>query len=175
MATHYNPRPGQGGKREVRALNAYITLVRAAESVTAPLARSLTGSGLTLSQFGALEALLHLGPLNPRELGRKLLKTGGNMTMVVDNLEKRGLVERVRDAADRRFLTVHLTAAGRRTIGQLFPEHAREIAARMDALTVAELDTLRTLCRKLGRAQATAETDSPKTKVRNQTPRRERP
>lgn len=161
-----------GDAREVRALNAYINLVRAAESVTAPLSRRLADAGLTPSQFGVLEALLHLGPLNPCELGRKLLKTGGNMTMVLDNLERRGLVERARDPEDRRYLTIHLTGGGRRVIEAAFPGHAREIAERMSALTVAELESLRRLCRKLGRAQAAAEPTSSTVTSRKQTPRR---
>jgi MarR family transcriptional regulator, 2-MHQ and catechol-resistance regulon repressor len=165
MPTKYN-----GDRAEVRALNAYINLVRAAESVTAPLARRLSDAGLTISQFGALEALWHLGPLNPCELGRKLLKTGGNMTMVIDNLEKRGLVERARDPDDRRYWTIHLTGEGRKLIGTVFPDHAREIAARMSALTATELAELRALCRKLGRAQATEER-RPETKR----PRRSKP
>lgn len=156
MGTRYT-----GTAREVRALNAYINLVRAAESVSAGLARRLTAAGLSVSQFGAMEALLHLGPLNPCELGRKLLKTGGNMTMVIDNLEKRGLAERVRDPEDRRFLAIHLTREGRKVIEEVFPDHAREIESRMSALTAAELEELRKLCRKLGRAQSTGEDGAP--------------
>ena len=167
MGTRFN-----GDAREVRALNAYINLMRASESVAAPLTRRLAEIGLTISQFGALEALLHLGPLNPCELGRKLLKSGGNMTMVIDNLEKRGLAERVRDPEDRRYLTVHLTRDGRKLIESVFPDHVREIQERMGALTAAELDQLRTLCRKLGLAQATADDEVPIQRTRSKTSRK---
>jgi MarR family transcriptional regulator, 2-MHQ and catechol-resistance regulon repressor len=146
----------RGTKDEVRALNAFIKLVRAAESVGARLSGSLTEAGLTDSQFGALEALYHLGPLHQRELGAKLLRSSGNVTMVVDNLEKSGLVRRERGARDRRFVTVHLTDAGRRLIARLFPRHAARIAAEMSALAPAEQDELGRLCRKLGRGEREA-------------------
>ncbi|MBI3014345.1 MAG: MarR family transcriptional regulator [Candidatus Tectomicrobia bacterium] len=146
MGTRY-----KGTKKEVRVLNAYITLMRAAESVTSRLNPRLTAAGLTVRQFGALEALYHLGPLCQRELGEKLLKSSGDITMVVDNLEKRGLVRRERAGEDRRFVTVHLTEKGRRFIGEFFPHHVKSIVDEMGTLTDSEQEELRRLCRKVGR------------------------
>jgi MarR family transcriptional regulator, 2-MHQ and catechol-resistance regulon repressor len=140
----------RGTDEEARALRAYVKLLRAAESVTGRLAARVQQAGLTWSQFGALEALLHLGPLCQRDLGEKLLKSTGNITMVVDNLERRGLVRRERRRDDRRYVTVHLTDEGRALIERLFPEHAAAIAAEMRALTPEEQDELGRLCRKLG-------------------------
>jgi hypothetical protein len=78
----------KGSQSEVRALDTLIKLMRAAESVNVRLNRFISRAGLTVSQFGALEALYHLGPLCQSELGEKILKSSGNITMVVDNLEK---------------------------------------------------------------------------------------
>lgn len=146
MPTHH-----RGTRREVAALNAYIPLLRAAESLSALAALRIAAHGLTLSQFGALETLLHLGPLCQRELGEKLLKSGGNITMVVDNLEKRGWVRRERQKVDRRMITVRLTPQGRRLISKIFPGHVAEIVREMQQLTASEQQELRRLCRKLGR------------------------
>lgn len=140
----------KGTDEEFRALDAYIKLMRAAESVSARLAPHLAQAGLTVSQFGALEALYHLGPLCQRDLGKKILKSGGNITMVVDNLEKRGLVERVRGEDDRRYITVNLTKRGRKLIGELFPRHARAIKEEMGVLSVGELEKLGRLCKRVG-------------------------
>ena len=140
----------KGTEEEVRALDAYIKLMRAAESVAARLAPHLSSAGLTPSQFGALEALYHLGPLCQRDLGRKILKSGGNITMVVDNLEKRGLAERERTIEDRRYVSVHLTREGRKLIGELFPRHARAIREEMGVLSLAELEKLGRLCKRVG-------------------------
>lgn len=148
MGTHY-----KGTEDEVRALNAYIKLMRGSESVTSRLSPLAAAAGLTLSQFGALEALFHLGPLCQRELGEKLLKSSGNITMVVDNLEKRRLVKRQRGGEDRRFVTVHLTEQGRRLIASVFPRHAAEIVKEMSSLTRREQEELGRLCRKLGRKE----------------------
>lgn len=146
MGTHH-----QGSKAAVRALDAYIKLVRASESVVGRIGQNLRAEdGLTLSQFGVLEALWHLGPLCQRDLGVKILKSSGNMTMVIDNLEKRGLVVRRQSSEDRRVTEVHLTALGRKLIADIFPRHAEQIATAMGRLTAAEQKQLGSLCRKLG-------------------------
>lgn len=132
------------------ALNSYTKLMRAAESVTARTGRPMAAANLTISQFGVLEALLHKGPLCQRDIAAKILKSAGNMTMVIDNLEKRGLVRRERDSEDRRYLTVHLTAAGNGLIVRVFAEVEAAIVAEMGSLTMAELEQLGILCKKLG-------------------------
>ena len=144
MGTNY-----QGTAAEVDALNAYIKLMRAAESVTAR-AHTVLPKEITLSQFGVLEVLLHRGPLFQSELAAKLLKSGGNVTLIVDNLEKLGLVSRARDQEDRRFITVSLTDQGRAFISDLFPKVAASIAREFAALSPAEQFTLGWLCKKVG-------------------------
>ena len=139
-----------GNKKEMRALNTYVKLMRAAESMTARIHRHLSSLGLTVSQFGVLEALYHLGPLSQTEIGQKILRSSGNITMVIDNLEKRGLVRRERDMTDRRFFIIHLTDEGNKLISTIFPPHAAVISNEMSVLTAAEQETLAKLCKKLG-------------------------
>ena len=115
MGTHY-----QGHAAEVRALDALIKLVRCAASLQGRLEIGIREEGFTQSQFGVLEALLHLGPLEPCELGPKVLTSRPNMVLLVDQLEERGLVRRVPVPGDRRRVRVELTAAGRRAIGKAF-------------------------------------------------------
>lgn len=137
-------------KRESRALRTYVKLMRAADSVTARTHRHLSATGLSISQFAVLEALYHLGPLSQREIGQKILRSSGNITMVIDNLEKNGLVRRERNEADRRFFIVHLTDKGDNLINKIFPPHAAVIAKDLGVLTAAEQDILGSLCKKLG-------------------------
>jgi MarR family 2-MHQ and catechol resistance regulon transcriptional repressor len=98
-----------------------------------------------------MEALYHLGPMVLSEIARKILKTGGNLTMVVRNLERRGLVKRVSGENDRRFVNLSLTAKGSRLIAEVFPKHAACITGLFEKLTAAEQEQLAALCRKLGR------------------------
>ena len=137
-------------KNKMRALNTYTKLMRAAESITARTHQHLSAKGLTISQFGVLEALCHLGPLSQKKIGQKILRSSGNITMVVDNLEKRGLVVRRSDKADRRVFIVHLTDEGNKLIRHIFPPHAAVIAGEMSVLSAAEQETLGGLCKKLG-------------------------
>lgn len=142
----------RGSREETTALGAYVKLVRAAESVSARIHGHLAGANLSISQFGVLEALYHLGPLSQAELAKKILKSTGNITMVIDNLEKRALVKRERDPSDRRYYSIQLTPAGRKLIGSIFPRHAGGIVAGMKALSRKEQETLGNLCRKLGKS-----------------------
>ncbi len=135
---------------ETRALKTYVKLMRATESMTTRAHRQLSAFGLTFSQFGVLEALYHLGPMSQSEIGQKILRSSGNMTMVIDNLEKRILVRRERNRADRRFFIIHLTDEGKKLISSIFPSHAAEIARELGVLTPAEQQTLGRLCKKLG-------------------------
>lgn len=138
----------------VEALRAYVKLLRASRSVVARIEPYLASRGLTSTQLGVLEALLHLGPLTQRELGRKVLTSAGNMTDVVDKLERRGLVQRTRKPGDRRAVQVELTEAGQEHIRTVFPRHAEDIAHAMGGLTEPELRTLGRLLGKLGRHAA---------------------
>ncbi len=148
MGTRY-----QGTKAEVTALDTYIKLVRATDAVTTRTHSHLATVGLTVSQFGVLEALLHLGPLMQRELSERLLKSGGNITMVIDNLEKRHLVRRDRQLEDRRCIKVCLTEPGEQLIREIFPVHVAAILREMSCLKTSEQEELSQLCRRLGKQE----------------------
>lgn len=145
MGTHF-----KGNKEVQNTLNAFIKLTRASESVNGRLARHLSEANLTVSQFGTLEALLHLGPLNQRELGQKLLKSGGNITLVIDNLQKNGLVEKKTDPSDRRAVIISLTGKGSDFIEDFFPQHLEKIKEEFSVLTSEEKSQLAAICKKLG-------------------------
>ncbi len=140
-----------GTQEQVLALDTFIKLVRATETVSNCIHRHLAETGLTVSQFGVLEVLLHLGPLYQRDLAEKLLKSGGNMTLVIDNLEKRELVKREREVDDRRCIKVCLTQKGHQLISRIFPSHVAAVVNEIGILTPDEQEELGRLCRKLGK------------------------
>lgn len=148
MPTHHR---GKGD--EVQALNAFIKLARSMNALQARLLPPLQKEfGLTESQLGVLEALYHLGPMAQGDLCRKILRSGSNVTTVVDNLERDRLVRRERDETDRRVQMVHLTERGKTLIAKAFPVHAERITEAMSVLTRDEQRELGRLCRKLGTA-----------------------
>ena len=150
MPTHY-----KGSPDEVLALDTVIKLTRSLNSLQAQLIPHLQRDfGITESQFGVLEALLHLGPLSQGQLCHKILRSGSNLTTVVDNLERDGLVTRMRDETDRRVQIVHLTEKGRDLVARAFPAHVERVAGLMRSLTCDEQRELGRMCRKLGHAGA---------------------
>lgn len=139
-----------GGAPDGAALQAYMRLLRATDSVLACVAPGIAAAGLTMTQFGALEALYHLGPLSQAEIGRKILRSAGNMTLVLDNLEREGLIERCPEPGDRRARRVSLTPAGRARVAAILPAHRADIARAMAALSARELKALCDLLLRLG-------------------------
>ncbi|GAM11383.1 putative HTH-type transcriptional regulator YkoM [Geobacter sp. OR-1] len=138
------------GNETYRAMNTYTKLMRAAESVTSRVHRVLAEPKLTISQFGVLEALYHKGPLCQRDIASKILKSTGNITLVIDNLEKQNLVRRERDNKDRRYLTIYLTESGTDLIAKVFTDVEAAIVTEMASLNDNEQELLGQLCKKLG-------------------------
>lgn len=149
MPTHY-----EGSTAECLALDSFIKLVRAADSVSNQVNEHLRDYGLTVSQFGVLEALYHLGVLNQSDLALKLLKSTGNLTTVVDNLAKQGLVERQRCQEDRRVVYIHLTDAGRTLIESILPSHVAGVVEAFSVLSAEEQQTLGATLRRLGKGNS---------------------
>ena len=146
MPTHY-----KGDPKAVLALDTYIKFTRAANAFESRLFQTRVLEDLSSSQFGVLETLYHLGPLCQGEISAKLLKSTGNITLVLDNLEKRGLVRRVRDQQDRRMVKIFLTPDGEVLIQRIFPHMVEAITREVNILTAEEQAQLGALCRKLGR------------------------
>lgn len=146
MATHY-----KGDDAERRALDIFIKLMRAANAVGHRTARPLTEAGISSVHFGVLETLYHLGPLMICQLAEKHLKSRNNFTVIIDNLEKQGLVRRERDEEDRRAVLVHLTDAGRARVEPLIAPFVRGVVADAAILTPDEQLELCRLLKKIGR------------------------
>lgn len=151
---------------ERRALGVYVRLHRALNSIQALTNGFCARHGLTTSQFATLEALYHKGPMCQRDLARSILRSGGNLTLVVDNLEKRGLVLRCPSKDDRREKVVELTESGRKRIRKIFPDHARNISELFSSLTADEQEELGRLCRVLSRSIGPREGRQPHEEVR---------
>lgn len=131
------------------AIEAFVRLVRAAEALDNCINRQLIAEGLTPSQFSTLRALRIEGPLAQRDIAKHLLKSGANITMVVDNLEREGLVHRDRDLVDRRLIHVSITDKGREVFDRLYPSHLQRIVETMDSLEPSECRQLAEMLNKL--------------------------
>ena len=148
MPTHY-----AGTRAELRTLDTFIKLTRCTNSLYARLSERNSVGDLTYSQFAVLEALYHLGAMTQGEISAKVLKSGSNMTTVIDNLERDGLVRRERDEKDRRVIHVHLTEAGRGKIEAVLPGHVAALVEEFSVLSAQEQKQLGELCKKLGKGR----------------------
>ena len=111
---------------------------------------SIVNAGLCLTDFAALEALLHKGPLTITEIQQKVLLASGSMTAAIDRLEKLGLVARLLSADDRRARIVELTGEGKRVAKSCFEKHAKDLEALVSVLPEEEKEQLYASLKKLG-------------------------
>ncbi len=140
------------GKKTDLALSTWVKLARAFSSVNKRSIENIRKFGLTQPQFAVIELLGHLGPLKVGEICNKMLVTGGNMTLVLDNIEKLGLLERIHSKEDRRTINVQLTDKGRDLFNNIFIEHAEHITKILSVLSSEEQRILGDLLKKLGLA-----------------------
>jgi len=131
------------------SVQAYVRLVRSAEALHAGVSRGLMVEGLTASQFSAMKALRIHGALAQRDIAKYILKSGGNITVLVDNLEREGLAVRERDTTDRRIVYVRLTDEGEALFDRVYPGHLDRIREAMGGLTEEESLQLATLIQKV--------------------------
>lgn len=138
------------GQKIDDALSLWVKLTRAYLTISKKVSENVKSFNLTEPQFGALECLGHLGPMTIGSLCSKQLVSGGNMTLVIDNLEKEGLAERIHSKEDRRTIVVRLTPKGEELFNSIFTRHAEFISELTSVLSKEEISVLSGLLKKLG-------------------------
>jgi len=132
-------------------LNVFVGLNRATQAVQRRSTTIFNTAGLTSAQFAVLEVLYHKGDLRICEIIEKILATSGNMTVVINNLAKEHLIEKVSDPIDKRATIIKITEKGRGEIEKIFPEHLLDLEEYFSVLTADEKSQLKILLKKLGR------------------------
>ncbi|MGE4318750.1 MAG: MarR family winged helix-turn-helix transcriptional regulator [Deferribacterales bacterium] len=140
------------GKKSDTAMRTWIDMSRAFRNIRARETAFIESRGLTLDQFGVLEALYHMGTLSVGELTRLVLSTPGNMTVVVRNLKEKALISSEQDSEDRRVIKLTVTKGGAELIEQIFPVHAGNMAEYFSCLTDDELTEMSSIMRRLEKA-----------------------
>lgn len=134
----------------IRAPQLWWVMARSHHAVRLLAERSITNTGLCLTDFAALEALLHKGPLTISEIQDKVMLASGSMTAAIDRLEKRGMVVRKSTSRDRRARIVQLTPEGKRVAAGYFEQHATDLEDLMSVLSRKEKRQIYASLRKLG-------------------------
>ena len=104
---------------------------------------------VTLPQFDVLSELERAGdPLTMSQLSKELMVSNGNVTGVIDRLEKTGFVKRVRAEHDRRIQFIELTVKGRKEFNRMASRHERWVADLLSGLSMTEMNRLQDLLLK---------------------------
>jgi len=133
------------------AVSVWLRLMKCHSIISRELRKQVESTGLiTLPQFDVLVQLSRQNEaLSFVDLSRKLLVTSGNLTGIIDRLERESLVVRERDSADRRVVRIRLTAKGKDLVKGMIPEHVQEIESVFARLKDSELSQLRNLLGRL--------------------------
>ncbi len=145
MGTHY-----KGTKQQINCLNSFIKLVRAYESLSSRLYMLFEIEGLTESQFYALDVLYHLGQMNQKELGKKIFRSEGNITMVVNNLLKQKLIKKKQNEDDKRIYLIQLTSDGKSLYEKVFPIFLKTIMAEFEGIKEKKHIEFQKICKRIG-------------------------
>jgi MarR family 2-MHQ and catechol resistance regulon transcriptional repressor len=134
----------------ISAPRLFLVLMRSHRAVSLLAEESIRKVGLCLTDFAALEALLHKGPLTISDIQDKVLLASGSMTAAVDRLEKLGLVVRKASPSDRRARVVELTPQGKRLAASCFEQHAKDLEALISEFSEKEKEQAYRSLKKLG-------------------------
>ena len=141
-------------------VHLWLILWKAYEAMRDYATGNIESLDIGLTDFGILEILLHKGPTPVNTIGQRIRLTSGSISVAIDRLEARGLVERRAIDGDRRTRMVHLTAAGRKLIRCAFAAHAKAMERVAGALSPRERRNALDLLKKLGKAAAECGSDS---------------
>src|SRR6266478_7298128 len=111
----------------ITAPRLWLVIAKSYRALSLLAEQSISNTGLCLTDFAALEALLHKGPLTISEIQDKILLASGSMTAAVDRLEKLGLVVRKPSPDDRRARLLELTPEGKRLAVSSFAKHVKDL------------------------------------------------
>ncbi|WP_303852454.1 MarR family winged helix-turn-helix transcriptional regulator [Seleniivibrio woodruffii] len=137
-------------EQSLDTMETFLKLVQTAEEVSGCAYTHLKDFGLTVSQFGVLEALYTKGAMCQKDIAEIIRKTTGNMTTVIDNLEKGGLAERRKDQNDRRFFTVSITEKGMDLLNMVYDRYKNNVERVMSRLGSEDRQSLVLILDKLG-------------------------
>jgi MarR family transcriptional regulator, 2-MHQ and catechol-resistance regulon repressor len=128
-----------------------IALMRSYNWVVGQVNQNILRYGLIPTEFGILELLYHKGSLPLQQIGEKILISSGNLTYIVDKLEKKELLVRKPSSTDRRVIYAELTIKGNQFISDVFPHHKEVIKRAVNGLDSTEMKMATDLLKKLGR------------------------
>ena len=134
----------------ITAPRLWLVIAKSYRALSLLAEQSIANTGLCLTDFVALEALLHKGPLTISEIQDKVRLASGSMTAAVDRLEKLGLVVRKSSPSDRRVRVVELTAQGKGLAASCFERHAKDLEALISVLSQEEKEQLCESLKKIG-------------------------
>ncbi|MCD8864124.1 MarR family winged helix-turn-helix transcriptional regulator [Staphylococcus arlettae] len=135
--------------RTKSSMNAFIGLNRTLDYLEKIVREDVKQYGLNITEFAVLELLYNKGDQPIQRIRERVLIASSSISYVVDKLEEKGCVTRIRNQQDKRIINASLTQQGRHIMDEIFPKHAETIQSTFSILTDEELQTLQNTLKKL--------------------------
>ncbi|MDT3960477.1 MarR family transcriptional regulator [Staphylococcus kloosii] len=139
--------------RTKASLNSFVGLNRTLDYLEQIVREDIKQYGLNVTEFAVLELLYNKGDQPIQRIRQRVLIASSSISYVVDKLEEKGCVARVKDPQDKRIYNATLTDKGYALMDQIFPQHAQALTSTFAVLTEEELKSLQHILKKLS-AQA---------------------
>ena len=141
------------GERTDKSMQTWMQIVRAFTKIRTKELKYINACGLSMNQFEVLEVLYHRGDLAVGAITKLIMSTPGNVTVVVKNLTRDGLVQTMPSSEDSRARIVSITEAGKAIIAGMFTQHSANLKSYFEVLSDEEMVIVYDLLRKLQKAQ----------------------
>ena len=140
---------GDAMNRTKASLNTFIDLNRTVDHLEQIVRNDIQRYGLNITEFAVLELLYNKGDQPIQRIGDRVLIASSSITYVVDKLEAKGYVVRIRNVQDKRVTNASITDEGQALMNDIFPEHAATLQSTFSILSNEELTILQQALKKL--------------------------
>jgi MarR family transcriptional regulator, 2-MHQ and catechol-resistance regulon repressor len=138
-------------KKTPDTTHAWLVMLKAWQAIGRYLRPTMSAEGLGESDFRVLEVLLNKGAMPVNGIGPKVDLNPGSVSVAVDRLYQKGLVNRTECSSDRRIRTVSLTEKGRQVFLPLFHRHAALIRRVFQDVSAEDLQRFEVILKKIGK------------------------
>ena len=128
---------------------AVIGIMRASNLLVDDLKKTLKNYPINVTEFSVMEFLYSKGEKSIQEIRDRILLASGSATYVVDNLEKKGFVNRKISQKDKRVTYIRLTEEGMKLMDEIFPIHKKNTKRIFEKINDKELVILKEILKKI--------------------------
>ena len=133
-----------------KALKSMIILFKTYQSLVEYIKKDIDQSGFDINEFSVFEVIYHYDNITVQAIKNKVLVASSSLSYILDKLQKKQLINRIRSDQDQRIINVSLTKQGLTKALDIFPRHYDKMKEIFNVLTLEEQSALNEMLKKIG-------------------------